>query len=99
MTVLITVLSVMNGFDDQIRKRFFALIPQLTVYTSLDQSASSLADIKSKIKGIKAVKAPATKPIGLAFIVVFKALKDTLAAFMPLVNKVVTILAATVAAL
>ncbi len=49
MTVLITVLSVMNGFDDQIRKRFFALIPQLTVYTSLDQSASSLADIKSKL--------------------------------------------------
>ena len=38
MTVLITVLSVMNGFDDQIRTRFFALIPQVTVYTGLEQS-------------------------------------------------------------
>ncbi|OGO93346.1 MAG: ABC transporter [Coxiella sp. RIFCSPHIGHO2_12_FULL_44_14] len=29
--VLITVLSVMNGFDDQIRTRFFAIAPQVTV--------------------------------------------------------------------
>ncbi len=31
--VLITVLSVMNGFDYQIQKRFFAIAPQLTVMT------------------------------------------------------------------
>lgn len=31
--VLITVLSVMNGFDYQIRKRFFAIAPEVTVLT------------------------------------------------------------------
>jgi len=31
--VLITVLSVMNGFDYQIRQRFFAIAPQVTVMT------------------------------------------------------------------
>lgn len=31
--VLITVLSVMNGFDYQIRKRFFAIAPEVTVIT------------------------------------------------------------------
>ena len=31
VTVLITVLSVMNGFDFQIRSRFFAVAPQVTV--------------------------------------------------------------------
>ena len=31
VTVLITVLSVMNGFDYQIRSRFFAVAPQVTV--------------------------------------------------------------------
>ncbi len=31
--VLITVLSVMNGFDYQIRQRFFAIAPQITVLT------------------------------------------------------------------
>ena len=29
--VLITVLSVMNGFDDQIHKRFFGMAPEITV--------------------------------------------------------------------
>lgn len=33
VAVLITVLSVMNGFDFQIRKQFFSLAPQLTVMT------------------------------------------------------------------
>lgn len=35
VAVLITVLSVMNGFDEQIHKRFFGMAPQLTV-TSFD---------------------------------------------------------------
>ena len=34
VAVLITVLSVMNGFDDQIRTRFFALAPQITALTN-----------------------------------------------------------------
>lgn len=38
--VLITVLSVMNGFDYQIRTRFFAIAPEVTVLTSADISQS-----------------------------------------------------------
>lgn len=34
VTVLITVLSVMNGFDYQIRSRFFAIFPQVTILSS-----------------------------------------------------------------
>lgn len=36
VAVLITVLSVMNGFDYQIKKRFFAVAPQVTVLTQAD---------------------------------------------------------------
>jgi lipoprotein-releasing system permease protein len=43
--VLITVLSVMNGFDAQIRQRFFAITPAVTVMTNqnISQSWSELA--------------------------------------------------------
>src|SRR3989338_6326278 len=34
--VLITVLSVMNGFDEQIQHRFFAITPAVTVMTNQD---------------------------------------------------------------
>lgn len=40
ITVLITVLSVINGFDEQIRQRFFAIAPQLTVTSTEDISQS-----------------------------------------------------------
>ena len=36
VTVLITVLSVMNGFNEQIRARFFAITPAVTVITKED---------------------------------------------------------------
>ncbi|MCH9770459.1 MAG: lipoprotein-releasing ABC transporter permease subunit [Gammaproteobacteria bacterium] len=36
--VLITVLSVINGFDYQIRNRFFSIVPQVTVQTRTDIS-------------------------------------------------------------
>ncbi|MDP1574570.1 MAG: lipoprotein-releasing ABC transporter permease subunit [Coxiellaceae bacterium] len=36
VTVLITVLSVMNGFNEQIRARFFAITPAVTVITKDD---------------------------------------------------------------
>lgn len=38
--VLITVLSVMNGFDQQIQQRFFAITPAVTVMTNKDISHS-----------------------------------------------------------
>lgn len=40
VTVLITVLSVMNGFDQQIRQQFFAITPAVTVLTNQDISHS-----------------------------------------------------------
>lgn len=40
ITVLITVLSVINGFDEQIRNRFFAIAPQVTISSSADISQS-----------------------------------------------------------
>lgn len=39
VTVLITVLSVMNGFDYQISTRFFAIAPQVTVMTPTQMGA------------------------------------------------------------
>lgn len=36
VAVLLTVLSVMNGFDQQIRSHFFAMAPQVTVSTEED---------------------------------------------------------------
>lgn len=38
VAVLITVLSVMNGFDHQIRLRFFEMIPEVTVVSRIDQT-------------------------------------------------------------
>ena len=38
--VLITVLSVMNGFDYQIRNRFFAIVPQVTIETATNIESS-----------------------------------------------------------
>lgn len=40
VTVLITVLSVMNGFDQQIREKFFAITPAVTVITNQNISTS-----------------------------------------------------------
>ncbi len=48
--VLITVLSVMNGFDDQIRSRFFAVAPQITVLAPAnDIQHSAWTKLQSKI--------------------------------------------------
>lgn len=43
VTVLITALSVMNGFNEQIKARFFALIPQIQVLTGSSVADSWLA--------------------------------------------------------
>lgn len=49
--VLITVLSVMNGFDDQIRNRFFAMAPQVTLTGNIAdwQSLSEQAKSDSRV--------------------------------------------------
>ena len=54
--VLITVLSVMNGFDQQIRMKFFAITPAVTVVTNQDiaqswpqlvRAATTLSDVEA----------------------------------------------------
>lgn len=56
--VLITVLSVMNGFDEQIRKHFFALTPQITIYSQAENAAMG-DELEKKIQEIPGVKATA----------------------------------------
>ena len=54
VTVLITVLSVMNGFDAQIHARFFAITPAVTVSTSNDLSNQwmDLVRTTEKVSGV-----------------------------------------------
>lgn len=54
VTVLITVLSVMNGFDEQIRKKFFALVPEVTILTR-GEAISSWKEIQDNLKDIPGV--------------------------------------------
>jgi len=54
VAVLITVLSVMNGFDQQIRNRFFALAPQVTVLTSQD-IADQFDSLRTQALGVEGV--------------------------------------------
>ncbi len=55
--VLITVLSVMNGFDLEIHNRFFGMAPEITVTGESDQlnQWQPLADELRKVPGVKAV--------------------------------------------
>ncbi|MDF1758602.1 MAG: lipoprotein-releasing ABC transporter permease subunit [Legionellaceae bacterium] len=56
--VLITVLSVMNGFDEQIHKRFFGMAPEITI-TGQNESISNWQKLADKLSGIKQIKAMA----------------------------------------
>ncbi len=59
VAVLLTVLSVMNGFDEQIRNHYFAMTPQVTVST--EQEISSDQPLLSSIfkqQDLINVKAP-----------------------------------------
>lgn len=47
--VLITVLSVMNGFDDEIHKRFFGMAPEITL-TGADDKLSNWQALASKLE-------------------------------------------------
>jgi len=56
--VLITVLSVMNGFDDEIHKRFFGMAPEITV-TGADDVITNWQNITKKLQATPGVKAVA----------------------------------------
>ena len=56
--VLITVLSVMNGFDDEIHKRFFGMAPELTV-TGDNGQLSDWHKLESKLATFPGVTAVA----------------------------------------
>ncbi len=52
--VLITVLSVMNGFDDEIHKRFFGMAPEITL-TGDDDKISNWEDLEQEMQKIPGV--------------------------------------------
>lgn len=54
VAVLITVLSVMNGFDYQIRSRLFAIAPQVTVMTR-GNIAKTWPQLASQVKSVNEV--------------------------------------------
>jgi lipoprotein-releasing system permease protein len=56
--VLITVLSVMNGFDKEIQKRVFSMVPPVTV-TSLTGSIADWKDLQGLLKQFPYIKASA----------------------------------------
>ncbi|MDI9818524.1 MULTISPECIES: lipoprotein-releasing ABC transporter permease subunit [unclassified Legionella] len=56
--VLITVLSVMNGFDEEIHKRFFGMAPEITV-SGRDGKISNWVQLESELKNTPGVKAMA----------------------------------------
>lgn len=58
VTVLITVLSVMNGFDEEIHKRFFGMAPEVTV-SGNGEPIKNWALLEKKLKDLKGLKAVA----------------------------------------
>lgn len=56
--VLVTVLSVMNGFDKEIHTRFFGMAPEITI-TGPGEKLSNWEDISQKLQGIPEIKAMA----------------------------------------
>lgn len=56
--VLITVLSVMNGFDEEIHKRFFGMAPEITV-TGDDNKVADWRVMDKKLRAFPGVKAVA----------------------------------------
>lgn len=56
VTVLITVLSVMNGFDQQIHKRFFGMAPEITL-TGPNDRLSNWPEVAKEIQQVPEIKA------------------------------------------
>ena len=57
--VLITVLSVMNGFDEEIHKRFFGMAPEITITSETSEVIKNWHNLQQKISKFPAVKAQA----------------------------------------
>lgn len=56
VAVLVTVLSVMNGFDEEIHQRFFGMAPEMTLSTYNDR-LGNWQDLEKKIARYPGVKA------------------------------------------
>lgn len=54
--VLITVLSVMNGFDEEIHNRFFGMAPEITL-TGPNDKLSNWQELAKKIQTVPGIKA------------------------------------------
>jgi lipoprotein-releasing system permease protein len=54
VAVLLTVVSVMNGFDEQIREHFFRLAPQVTIST--EQDIDDWSALKQTLTQVKEVR-------------------------------------------
>ena len=54
--VLITVLSVMNGFDEEIHKRFFGMAPEITV-SGRNGKLSDWSKLEAEIKNTPGIVA------------------------------------------
>jgi lipoprotein-releasing system permease protein len=54
--VLITVLSVMNGFDQEIHNRFFGMAPEITI-TGHDEQLTDWQGLEKKVQAIPGIKA------------------------------------------
>ncbi|WP_392537896.1 lipoprotein-releasing ABC transporter permease subunit [Legionella sp. 227] len=54
--VLITVLSVMNGFDEQIHNRFFGMAPEITV-SGPNERLNNWPEVAKKIQTVPEIKA------------------------------------------
>lgn len=57
--VLITVLSVMNGFDDEIHKRFFGMSPEITITGLTRDVIDNWEVVQKKVESFPDVKAQA----------------------------------------
>jgi lipoprotein-releasing system permease protein len=56
--VLITVLSVMNGFDDEIHRRFFGMAPEITI-SGQDEKIDHWQQLKKLLQTFNGIKAMA----------------------------------------
>src|SRR5438477_7065523 len=58
VTVLITVLSVMNGFDREIKKRVFSMVPAITI-SSITGFVTNWQNLENILKQFSFIKSSA----------------------------------------
>lgn len=59
VTVLITVLSVMNGFDSEIKKRVFSMWPPVTILSSTSSGVTDWHNLEKTLKNFPSITATA----------------------------------------